>query len=128
MKTEFTTPIKRARGLGSAHSGAHHWLNQRVSAIALLFLSLWFVISLAHSARMEYEDFLLFWSFPINLLFALLTIVVGLYHAFLGLQIVIEDYIHHHGWRFFWVIIIKFMAVLLASLFVYGGILLMNWN
>ncbi len=127
MQKQFLTANKRARGLGSAHSGSHHWLSQRISAVALVFLSLWFVLSLARTARWEFPDFMVFWGHPFNMILAQLTMLTALYHAVLGLQIVAEDYIHHHGWRFFWLLLIKFIAVLLASLWVYGGIFLTSW-
>jgi succinate dehydrogenase / fumarate reductase membrane anchor subunit len=87
-------PLAKARGLGSAKSGTHHWYAQRASAILLLFLVGWLIFAmfqLAGSGHAEAEAFL---SHPINAAFMLVLLLSLFYHAMLGLQVVIEDYVH----------------------------------
>jgi len=87
------TPMKRARGLGSAKEGTHHWWHQRVTAIALMFLATWFVISMMVMAGATYEEVRAWIGHPVVSGLLLLTIGFMFYHLKLGLQVVIEDYI-----------------------------------
>lgn len=90
----MTNPLARARGHGSAKSGVHHWFAQRVSAVLLIFLVAWMVyaaFALAGADHAAAQDFL---AQPLNASLAVLLIVALLYHAMLGLQVVIEDYVH----------------------------------
>ncbi|MDA1058449.1 MAG: succinate dehydrogenase, hydrophobic membrane anchor protein [Proteobacteria bacterium] len=88
------TPIGRARGLGSAKEGTHHWWHQRVTAVALVLLSGWFVISLIVMTGASYEEVRAWIGHPVVTGLLLLTIVFTFYHLKLGLQVVIEDYVH----------------------------------
>ncbi len=95
------TPAKRAHGLGSAKEGVHHWWMQRLTALLLIPLSLWFVGSLWYlfqATRAELIDWL---SGPISCSLMILLILAGVYHAKLGMQVVIEDYVQNrflHTW------------------------------
>lgn len=91
------TPLGRARGLGSAKSGVEHFWHQRVTAVALLPLTLWFVWSVARYAGAPYAEILEFLHNPFNAAAMLLFVLAGLYHMVLGVQVVIEDYIHREG-------------------------------
>ncbi len=87
--------LARARGLGSSKSGVGHWIAQRVSAVALLPLSLYFLISvilLEHATRAEVAAYL---GLPWNTVLFLCLIGAMFYHLSLGLQVVIEDYMHN---------------------------------
>ena len=87
-------PLARARGHGSAKEGVHHWYAQRASAILLVFLVAWMVYSmftLAGTGHAEAADFI---SSPVNAAFLVLLLITLFYHAMLGLQVVIEDYVH----------------------------------
>lgn len=86
--------LGRARGLGSAHEGVHHWWAQRLSALALIPLGLWLVASLVCLAGADYATVSQWLSGPFTLGAFGLTILISVYHAVLGVQIVIEDYIH----------------------------------
>ncbi len=92
------TPLGRARGLGSAKEGAQHWWHQRLTALALLPLAVWFVVSLITLADATYEDVIDWLSSPVVAGLMLLWIVATFYHLKLGIQEVIEDYVHS-GWR-----------------------------
>ena len=93
------TALGKVRGLGSARHGAGHFIAQRVSAIALVFLVPWFLISLAFAVRGGYDHALGWLADPINAVFTLLAVGAGLYHMRLGMQVVIEDYIGKSGTR-----------------------------
>ena len=98
-KNPLQDPLARVRGLGSAHEGVHHWWAQRVTAIALIFLGIWFawfVLSLPLSSSAEtlqFKVFILLKS-PWNAAFLGAFVGISSYHGFLGLQVIIEDYIH----------------------------------
>jgi succinate dehydrogenase / fumarate reductase membrane anchor subunit len=88
-------PIARARGHGSAKEGVHHWYAQRASAVLLIFLLGWLIFSIFSLAGGGYEASRAFIANPVNASFLGLLLVVVLYHAMLGLQVVIEDYVHN---------------------------------
>lgn len=86
------TPLRRVRGSGSAKSGSHHWWMQRVSSVALLPLTIWFVASLASSAGMSHAEAILWIGQPLNAVLLLALIALTFQHTASGLQVVIEDY------------------------------------
>ncbi len=88
------TPLKAARGLGSAKEGVAHWWAQRVSAVALVPLSLWFVASLFSLFRAERFEIAEWLSGPVNATLMVLLLGFTFWHAKLGLEVVIEDYVH----------------------------------
>ena len=90
------TPLSAAKGLGSAKEGAHHWWVQRLTSIALVPLMLWFVISLALLGNLSYESAVAWVQFPFVAVGLSLLVVVMFYHVQLGVQVIIEDYVH--GW------------------------------
>lgn len=88
------SPLARAIGLGSAKSGVEHWWAERVSAVALVPLTLWFVASMIAHTRSDYAGFITWLrEFPTTVLMILLLVAL-FYHTALGLQVVIEDYVH----------------------------------
>jgi succinate dehydrogenase / fumarate reductase membrane anchor subunit len=108
------TPLAQVRGDGSAKAGAHHWWGQRLSAIALAPLFLWFVASLISVATADYAAAVAWLRSPWNS--GLLTLLIGamFYHAQLGMQVVFEDYISKHWLQFTSIILVRFLAMLLA--------------
>lgn len=91
--------LGRARGLGSAKEGAHHWWMQRVTAIALIPLGLWFVATIIALAGAEYAEATAVLGNPLVAVLMVLTIVATFYHAQLGMQVIYEDYISIHWLR-----------------------------
>ncbi len=111
--TSITTPLKRARGLGSAHSGVHHFWVLRISAVALIPLSVWFVVMLLkHLIGADASTIAQWLHNPIQALLLAALIVAGFLHARLGMQEVFEDYIHCKAK--------KITALLLLNCFTYG--------
>ncbi|WP_421784908.1 succinate dehydrogenase, hydrophobic membrane anchor protein [Hyphobacterium sp.] len=97
----FLTPAKRINKLGSAKSGVHHFVGQRVSAIALALSMPVFVIALAFSGAPDPAASRAFFGSAWGAILTLITLTATLYHMRLGLQVVVEDYIHTSGARIF---------------------------
>jgi succinate dehydrogenase / fumarate reductase membrane anchor subunit len=110
------TPIGRVRGLGSAHSGAHHWIVQRLTAVANLVLVLWFIASLLLLPNLDYGTVREWLMRPVPAIAMALLIVSSLWHAKLGMQVLIEDYVHEHGNKFAAILALNF-AVIAAGAF-----------
>lgn len=111
------SPLGRVLGLGSAGGGSGHWYSQRVTAVALVILSLWFVASLALLGPGASHDAVVQWlSAPFPATMALLLVLVSAYHAQLGLQVVIEDYVGDKGLRTVVLTAVKFLLVTAAVL------------
>ncbi|WP_440995579.1 succinate dehydrogenase, hydrophobic membrane anchor protein [Arhodomonas sp. SL1] len=110
----FRTPIKQARGLGSAHHGATHWWLQRLTAVALVPLMLWFAVGVATLSGGGYTAAAAWLSSPFNA--ALMVLVVGLvfWHGALGIQVVLEDYVGDEALRQVLIVAVKFLSVLFA--------------
>ncbi|WP_137179569.1 succinate dehydrogenase, hydrophobic membrane anchor protein [Roseomonas sp. AR75] len=108
------SPLGRVRGMGSAKSGAHHWWMQRVTSIALLPLTIWFILSLATSAGMSHAEAMLWIGQPLNAVLLLALIGLTFHHIAAGLQVIIEDYAHQEGLKIGLVLATKGLSWLLA--------------
>ncbi len=111
MNSDLRSPLNRARGLGSAKSGVHHFWMQRLTAVALIPLVIWFAISLVMLSGADYGMARSWIGSPFVMVLLILTICVGLYHGQLGMQVVIEDYVHNEGVKLALIVAIKFIAV-----------------
>jgi succinate dehydrogenase / fumarate reductase membrane anchor subunit len=111
---DLRSPVARVRGLGSAKSGTQHWWHQRVSAVALILLVSWFVVSLILNAPAGQAQVRAWVSSPVTMVMLIMTILFGLWHAALGMQVVIEDYVHSEGMKIGLILLIKCLAVLAA--------------
>jgi succinate dehydrogenase / fumarate reductase membrane anchor subunit len=110
--TAFRTPLKVVRGLGSAREGTGHWWSQRMTAIALAPLSLWFLWFVATLPGSDQTTVGTALGHPLNALLMLAFVVSLFYHAYLGLQVVIEDYVHPRALEITLLVLIRFGAVL----------------
>ena len=108
------TQLARVRGLGSAKEGTDHWWGQRLSAIALVPLTIWFVASVAALAGADHQTLTDWVSSPLVASVLVLLVIATFYHAYLGLQVVIEDYVHHEGVKIASLILVKGASILLA--------------
>ena len=84
----------RAIGLGSAKQGVEHWWRERVTAVALTPLTLWFVASIIAHSSGDYAAFVTWLKMPLATCMMILLLIALFYHTALGLQVIIEDYIH----------------------------------
>jgi len=101
------SPLARAIGLGSTRAGVGSWWAERVSAVALVPLTLWFAASIIAHAGSDYATFIAWLRTPLAATLMILLLIALFYHSALGLQVVIEDYVHSS---------IKFAAVIAARL------------
>jgi succinate dehydrogenase / fumarate reductase membrane anchor subunit len=93
-RVSFRSPLARAIGLGSAKKGAQRWWAERVTAVALVPLSLWFIASIIAYSDSDYVTFVSWLRLPLTTCMMILLLIVLFYHSALGLQVVIEDYLH----------------------------------
>ncbi len=108
------SPLARARGLGPAHGGTHHWWAERITAIALAPLVFWFAFSLARLGAVEHATAAAWFRSPVNAVLSLLLIAAMFYHMQLGLQVVIEDYVHSTGRKFAALLAVRLATALLG--------------
>jgi succinate dehydrogenase / fumarate reductase membrane anchor subunit len=108
------SPLGRARGLGSARSGSKHWWAQRLTSIALVPLTLWFIWSILRLTNASQGDVAEWLSSPVRMALMLALIVATFHHLQLGMQVVIEDYVPQEGIKLAAVLVIKALCVLLA--------------
>ena len=108
------TPLARARGLGAAHDGLGHWKAQRLTALANMVLLLWFVFSAATLAGAGYHEVRALLASPLATTLMILLIISVFYHAPIGLQVIVEDYVHHPGIRIAALILIRLLVCALA--------------
>ena len=93
-RQDMRSPLGRVVGLGSAQDGVEHWWLQRLTAVALVPLTIWFVASIIAHTASDYERFIAWLSTPLTTTFMTLLLIAMFYHTALGLQVVIEDYVH----------------------------------
>ncbi|MEO7065946.1 MAG: succinate dehydrogenase, hydrophobic membrane anchor protein [Rhodanobacter sp.] len=109
---DMRDPLKIARGLGSAHSGVHHWWVQRVTAAALVVLGIWFVVLVLGLLHADYLTARATVGEPWNALLLIAFVLAMFWHAVLGLQVVIEDYVHTRWKEVVLLVVVYFLAVL----------------
>ncbi len=109
---DMRTPLSRVKGLGSAKEGTHHFWHQRLSAVALVPLSLWFMYSMVNLGGAEHAA-VVSWMGQTHVAVLLISFVLSLfYHAQLGMQVVVEDYMHVEWQKVTGLIVVKFIAVI----------------
>jgi succinate dehydrogenase / fumarate reductase, membrane anchor subunit len=106
------SPLGRVLGLGSAKGGTAHWWAQRVSAVALVPLTLWFMISLLSLPGLDYTTVRIWLSYPMSGFLTLLLVAVSAYHSYLGTIVVVEDYVHSAGMKLLALLTLRFLYVL----------------
>jgi succinate dehydrogenase / fumarate reductase membrane anchor subunit len=113
-RRELRSPLGRAIGLGSAKEGVEHWWAQRVSAVALLVLGLWFVASLVALAGADRATVVAWLHGPLAAILTILTLAAVFYHNALGLQVVIEDYVHGEAAKIGALVAVRLICLALA--------------
>jgi succinate dehydrogenase / fumarate reductase membrane anchor subunit len=114
LRSPLRSPLGRAIGLGSAKEGVEHWWAQRVTALALVPLALWFVIAIIELAGADRALFVDWVRHPLPAVFLVLLLLATFYHGALGLQVVIEDYVENETVRLGLVILMRLAAIVLA--------------
>lgn len=115
---DYRSPLSKARGLGSAKTGTGHWWLQRVTAVALIPLTYWLLQLLDLSMNAPYQETREWLASPLNTVAVIAWILAVFYHAALGLQVVIEDYVSAEGVKIvsIWAVNIVFSLLTLAAL------------
>jgi len=111
---DLRSPLSRARGLGSAKEGVHHFWVQRVSAVALIPLALWFVFSVALFVGGDYTSAKHWVAAPSVAITLVLFLATALYHSMLGVQVIVEDYVANEGAKLALLLFSKFAHAVLA--------------
>ncbi|HWW30398.1 MAG TPA: succinate dehydrogenase, hydrophobic membrane anchor protein [Steroidobacteraceae bacterium] len=106
------SPLGRVLGMGSAKDGTAHWWAQRVSAVALVPLTLWFVFSLLTLPALDYDTVRIWLSVPISGFLAVLLVAVLTYHSYLGTIVIVEDYVTTVGMKVLTLLVLRFLYVL----------------
>lgn len=114
------TSIGRVRGLGSAKSGVHHWIVQRFTAVGNMLLVLWLIFSILQMPGLDYESVTGWLGQPLVAVPMMLMLVSIFWHLKLGLQVLIEDYVHDDGLKFFAVMLLNFYAIGGAALGIFA--------
>lgn len=110
----YRTPLGRVRGLGSAKGGTHHWWMQRLTAVALVPLTVWFILSLITLSGADHATVAAWLASPLPAVLMILLIIATFHHLQLGLQVIIEDYVHGEGMKLACIIGVKLASFALA--------------
>ena len=108
------TPLGRVLGLGAARDGTGHFMVQRISAIAVALLGCWFAWSLVSLDSLTYLDVIRFIAQPANSVLLMLLVAATTFHSYLGVQVVIEDYLHGAGGKLLALITSRFAHIIIA--------------
>ncbi|ONG52477.1 succinate dehydrogenase, hydrophobic membrane anchor protein [Pseudoroseomonas deserti] len=110
------SPLGRVRGLGSAKGGTHHWWIQRVTSIALLPLTIWFILSIALHTGSSHAQVVAWIGHPLNAVLLISFILISFQHAGAGMQVVLEDYVRGEMPRMASILAVKALCWLMALL------------
>jgi succinate dehydrogenase / fumarate reductase, membrane anchor subunit len=108
------SPLGRARGLGSARAGAGHWWAERLTSLALVPLTLWFLCAMVRLLGATRDDVVSWMAGPLPIVLMIALVIATFHHLQLGLQVVIEDYVDHDWLRVGSILAVKGFSVLLA--------------
>jgi succinate dehydrogenase / fumarate reductase membrane anchor subunit len=108
------SPLGRARGLGSARAGASHWWMQRLTSLALVPLTLWFLCAMIGMLGASRDDVVFWMSGPLPIVLMIALVIATFHHLQAGLQVVIEDYVHDDRLRMGSILLVKGLSLLLA--------------
>lgn len=126
--TSLRSDLGRVRGLGSAKDGVAHWWAQRVTALALVPLALWFTASVVSLAGADHAAVVDWIGSPLPAVLLVLLIVGTFHHAQLGLQVVIEDYVHREGMKVALILLVKGAASLLGLMALFAILRIFSWG
>ncbi len=115
---DYRTSLSRVKGLGSAKGGTSHWWMQRVTAVVLIPLSFWLINFLGLSLTAPYQQTVAWLASPLNSVCIVMWIIAVFYHAALGLQVVIEDYVAAEGPKIIsiWAVHLVFLFLAIAAI------------
>ncbi len=114
------TPLGRVRGLGSSKQGALNWYHERLSSVATLLLFVWLIVSLVRLPSLDRPTLLEWLASPLAAVPMVLLIYTTFWHAKDGLRVVVEDYVHDEGGKFFWLALLNFLFILGGGLAIFA--------
>ena len=114
------SPLGRVLGLGSARTGAEHWWAQRVSAVALVPLTVWFLISILALGTLAHAAVIEFLAKPVNGFLTLLLVLSLAYHSYLGIGVIVEDYVHAPATKIGSLLVARFAHFITAAAAVFA--------
>lgn len=117
---KYRSPTAQVKGLGASKHGFSHWWAQRLSAVLLMPTGLFVLFGLAQLETVSPQQMVIWLQSPLNAMFILVFIMTATYHAALGLQVVLEDYIHNHFWQLLLRYFVKLLMLLMTLLAVYS--------
>ena len=107
------SPLGKVLGTGSAKEGVHHWWSQRLTSIALIPLTIWFVVSILSLPTFDHVAVIAWMSQSWTALFLILLVLVATWHSQLGVRVVVEDYVHG-GSKTLALVLITFIHAIVA--------------
>ena len=113
---DSATPLGQVRGLGSAHHGGEHWLTERVTSVALLFLGTWLLASFVLLPKLDQRTLIEWLHAPSGAIPMALFVIVAFRHALDGVKVVVDDYVHEEGPRVAWNTLLLFLAIAGAAI------------
>ena len=114
------TPINRVRGLGPAGDAAHHWWTERMTSLASFLLLIWFLVSLFRLPRLDHATVTEWLSSPLAAVPMLLFVIATFWHLKLGLQVIVEDYVHDEGNKMASLVVINFASIGAAAFAIFA--------
>ena len=114
------SPLGKVLGLGTAKDGTEHWWGQRVSSVALTLLGLWFIVCLLRLPGFEQAVVVEFLGTPLNAILMALLCATLAYHSYLGVQVVLEDYVHAPGLKVVSLVASRFAHIFVAVASIYA--------
>jgi len=114
--TSMETPLGKVRGLGASGEGAEHWWLERLTSLSTFLLFIWFGVSLLRLPALDHRTITEWLAEPLVAVPMLLLIISTFWHLKLGLQVVVEDYVHEAGSKFFWIVLINFLSIFAGAL------------
>jgi succinate dehydrogenase / fumarate reductase membrane anchor subunit len=125
MKSEYRSDLSKAKNLGAAGSGCHHWWHQRLTAIIISLMILWVISFFGDISKSNITTAISHLRKPFNIIMLLILFFTVMYHAVLGMQVVIEDYISCRAYRFVLVVGIQIFAIITAISFAFAAFYVM---
>lgn len=121
---KYRSALGKARGLGSTKGGSRHWWAQRVTALALIPLVFWFALAVGRWPLADYGEFIRWVAVPWNTILLISFIIAAFYHAILGLQVILEDYVHTDWAKILSILSMKLILAFLALASVFATLAL----
>ena len=111
----LSSPLRQVMGAGPSRSGVHHWWLQRLSSLALVPLTIWFVVSLVALPGFDHATVSAWLAQSWTALLLILLVLIGAWHSQLGLQVIIEDYVHGAGTKWLLLVLTRFAHLVIAA-------------